>query len=321
MIPAIIIITIAFIWLLIETNYMRVRLLRGYPPPSKSKEMLGDTDRLSPHVSSMPVELPYQWGRPQLITLRTEVSAFKIPLLYLGAITAAELIVALVNPLGGIIFHIVLLLGLIFHSSFAAKHPYSKLYLALAMAPLIRLLSLSIPLTGFPQIYWYAITAVPLLAATITVMNRLNLRLDQVGLTLNRPRLHLLIGLTGIPFGIAEFYILRPSPLADSLAWQGLILPSLILLVGTGFMEELVFRGVLQRLAVEALGRRWGIVYIAVLFAALHVGYLSVADFGLVLVAGLFFGWVVQKTGSLVGVTLSHGLTNITLYLIVPFLI
>jgi len=32
------------------------------------------------------------------------------------------------------------------------------------------------------------------------------------------------------------------------------------------------------------------------------------------------FGWVVAKTRSLLGVTLSHGMTNIALYLVVPFL-
>lgn len=78
----------------------------------------------------------------------------RFPFLYLGAIAAAELVTALVNPLGGIVFHIVLLLGIISHASLTAKHPQHKLYLSLALAPLIRLLSLSMPLTRFAQIYW-----------------------------------------------------------------------------------------------------------------------------------------------------------------------
>ncbi len=244
----------------------------------------------------------------------------KIALLYLVAIAAAELITALVNPLGGIVFHIVLLLGLISHASLAYRHPQHRLYLALALAPLIRLLSLSLPLPRFSQIYWYAIIALPLLVAVFAVMLRLGFRPRQVGLTLNKVPLQLVVALTGIPFGIAEFFILRPSPLVDSLAWGALALPSLILLVFTGFTEEVTFRGVMQRSANEVLGR-WGWVYIAVLFATLHTGYLLVAEVAFVLVVGLFFGWVVQKTGSLLGVTLSHGITNIVLYLIVPFLI
>ena len=74
----------------------------------------------------------------------------------------------------------------------------------------------------------------------------------------------------------------------------------------------------LQRTAVEAF-RWWGIVYVSLLFAVLHVGFLSWLDVIFVFAVALFFGWVVKKTGSLLGVTLSHGITNIMLFLIVPF--
>ena len=243
----------------------------------------------------------------------------KIALLYLGAIISAEFVVALLNPLVGVFLHIILLLGLISHASFVATQRPHKLYLAVALAPLIRLLSLALPLTKFPQVYWYAIIAVPILMAAFTVMRRLNFSPAQVGLTLNRLPLQLLVGFTGIPFGIAEFYILRPDPLVASLTWTIIMLPASILIICTGFAEEFVFRGVMQRSASEVLGR-CGWVYVGLLFAALHIGYMSLADLGLVFVVGLFFGWVVQKTESLLGVTLSHGIANIMLYLIAPFL-
>jgi len=38
-------------------------------------------------------------------------------------------------------------------------------------------------------------------------------------------------------------------------------------------------------------------------------------------VVALFFGYSVHKTGSILGVTLSHGLTNIGLFLVFPFLL
>jgi hypothetical protein len=239
---------------------------------------------------------------------------------YLFAIAAAELIVVVVNPLGGIIFHIVLLLALVTHASLATAHPSHRLYLALALAPLIRLLSLSMPLLKFPQIYWYGIVAVPLVVATFIVMRRLDYSRPQVALTLNRPEFQVLIALTGIPFGIIEFFILRPGPLIHTLTLGGILLPAFILVVGTGFAEEFVFRGVMQRAAGEALGQ-WGWVFIAVLFAILHIGYLVVADVLFVLGVGLLYGWAVKKSGSLVGTTLSHGIANVVLYLIIPFLV
>ncbi len=244
----------------------------------------------------------------------------KSAVLYLAGITAAELVTTLVNPLGGIGLHILLMLGLVAHASLGMHHPGHKLYLALALAPLIRVLSLSLPLANLPQLYWYVIIAVPLLLAVFVIKQRLGYNRQDVGLTVGKLSLQLLVGVTGIPFGIAEFYILAPEALADSLTWGSLALPALILLVATGFSEEICFRGVMQRSAHEALGRR-GWVYIAMLFASLHTGYLSVSDMAFVLLVGLFFGWVVNRTGSLFGVTLSHGLTNIVLYLIAPLLL
>ena len=38
-----------------------------------------------------------------------------------------------------------------------------------------------------------------------------------------------------------------------------------------------------------------------------------------VMVVALFFGTVVKKTGSLLGVSLAHGITNSVLYLVAPF--
>jgi LysM repeat protein len=123
-----------------------------------------------------------------------------------------------------------------------------------------------------------------------------------------------------VAFGLLEFFILRPDPLVDELTWEQVWLPALILLIFTGLFEELVFRGVMQRAADESLGR-YGVVYIATLFAVLHLGYRSILDVIFVFGVGLFFSYVVSRTRSIVGVTLSHGLTNIGLFLVFPFLI
>lgn len=50
------------------------------------------------------------------------------------------------------------------------------------------------------------------------------------------------------------------------------------------------------------------------------MGFLSWPDIVFVFVVALFFGWVVQRTGSILGVALAHGITNIVLYLIAPFI-
>ncbi len=151
------------------------------------------------------------------------------------------------------------------------------------------------------------------------VMRRINFTPREIGLTIRRPYLQLAVALTGFAFGILEFLILRPEPLISELAWRGVLLSSFIMVAGTGFVEEFIFRGVAQRASIAVLGR-WGILYIAFIFAILHIIHQSPIDIVFVFAVGLFFGWVVYKTGSLLGVTLTHGITNILLYVIIPLL-
>ncbi len=127
------------------------------------------------------------------------------------------------------------------------------------------------------------------------------------------------IAASGTLLGLVEYLILRPAPLVEDLSWQTALLPSFILLVTTGLVEEFIFRGVLQKTAVDLLGR-WGIVYVSVIFAVMHIGFLSVLDIVFVMGAGLYFGYVVHKTGSILGVTLAHGATNIMLFIVCPLL-
>ena len=142
---------------------------------------------------------------------------------------------------------------------------------------------------------------------------------DKVGLTLGGAPIQLLVGLSGLPFGYLEYMILRPEPQAAALTLSSLFVPALILMVCTGFSEELIFRGIMQRAATETFGGM-GWLYVAGIFAMMHMGHASWLDIPFVFGVSLFFSWVVSKTGSILGVTLAHGLTNIALFLVLPLL-
>nr|MBC7245812.1 CPBP family intramembrane metalloprotease [Chloroflexota bacterium] len=237
---------------------------------------------------------------------------------YLIAITAAELLTTLFEPRVGLVLHGVLLVVLL-HTAFTWEFAMRDLLLSLGFAPLIRLLSLSLPLVNFPLVYWYLITSVPLFVTVILTMRTLRFSRYEVGVNLRALPLQLLVGLVGLLFGYMEYRILHPKPLAQSFTWEQLWLPALILMFSTGFIEELIFRGVMQRAAIDALDR-FSILYVSALFAVLHVGYKSVLDVAFVFGVALFFGYIVKKTGSILGVSLAHGLTNIVLFLVAPFL-
>jgi membrane protease YdiL (CAAX protease family) len=128
------------------------------------------------------------------------------------------------------------------------------------------------------------------------------------------------IGLLGLPLGLVDYLILRPAPLLAESSWQAVLGAALILLVSTAFLEEVIFRGLLQTSAGTVLGR-WGPLYVSAVAAALHIGHLSVLHVGMVFFISVGFAWLVARTASLLGVTLAHGLMNIALYLALPFLV
>lgn len=249
-------------------------------------------------------------------------------IIYLLAITAAEVVTVAFPPLLGIAlgvaFHTAILLAIIVDSALIKSYLQGRLVLSLAVVPLIRIISISLPLADIPQIWWYPIIYLPLLAAAIVLARLLNYRPKDIGITFGFLPVQLAVALAGVAFGIAEYLILAPEPLVAELTWQAAWWPALILLFSTGFGEEFIFRGVLQRSAVNAFGG-WGIVYVSFIFAILHIGWIEAANplswIDVIFVFGiaLFFGWVVSKTGSLLGVSLCHGITNIVLFIIAPF--
>jgi membrane protease YdiL (CAAX protease family) len=238
---------------------------------------------------------------------------------YLAAITCAEL-VTVWQPVTGMLVHTALLLVILVHASLLQDAPTRNLVLALALAPLTRILSLAMPLGIFPQLSWYAIISAPLFVAIAVIARQVGVHRRELNLTLSLSPVQWLIASIGVPLGVLEYAILRPEPLAASPSWRDLWLPALILLVCTGLLEELLFRGLLQRLAAPILGP-WGFVFSSAIFAALHIGHRSVIDVGFVFLVALLFADFVARTHSLTGVTIAHGLTNSMLFLVCPFLL
>ena len=239
-------------------------------------------------------------------------------LLYLAVIIIAEVVTTFYQPILGIACHAVILIAMLIDSALVDRYFSSRLVVTLSLIPLIRIISLSMPLADIPQIWWYPIIYVPLLAAAIVVVRLLDYKPMDIGIRFGFVPFQLVIGLAGIGLGILEYIILAPEPLITELSWQTAWLPALILALTTGFVEEFIFRGVLQKVSVEMFGG-WGIVYVSFLFAVLHIGFLSWIDVIFVFAIALFFGWVVHKTRSLFGVILCHGIINIVLFIIAPF--
>ncbi len=242
-----------------------------------------------------------------------------VAILYLIIISAIEVTVAWYSPNLGLVACSILLLLTLFHATTIWGQPLHRLLLAISFAPLIRLVSLSIPLTAIDQIYWYLITGFPLIISGYVTMQAMNYTWRDVAMTGGRFWVQMGIASTGIIFGFMEYAILQPEPFIDINRISDIVVPALILIIGTGFFEEFVFRGIMQRAAIDAAGDAFGLLYVAAVFAVLHIGYRSFEDLVFVFSAGLMWGIAAYRTNSIVGVTLAHGLTNVTLFIILPY--
>ena len=238
---------------------------------------------------------------------------------YIISFFVAEISTTYVNVPTGLGIHAFILFVLFLHSSLAPNKKFRNLLNSMMILPLIRIISLSMPIMKIPQLYWFIIIAIPLLAASYTLTKIQNLGRKDVGLNLNRPITQFLIALTGIPLGYIEFQILHPKALIPTLTLPYLILGFIVMLIGTGFAEEILFRGIIQKNSEELLGAFIGLIYTALLFAIFHIGWKSIRDLILVLSVAIFYGYIYQRTRSIIGVTFSHGLSNFILFIVIPF--
>jgi len=276
-------------------------------------------------------ELEYQANKElQMIAMKYEMLApfmdqHQLVSILIGLLVfislSEHLITSLATVKVGLVGHGLALIGLLLLAAFREDPKEQRIYLTLALAPLIRLVSVSMPLQGIPMIYWYVLIGTPITLSIIMVMRYCAFTRQEVGLTGAKWFFQIMFGFSGIGLGYIEYLILRPESLVDELTLRAIWFPALILLVFTGFMEEIIYRGLMQSAFTAKIGRWLGILLISFLCAVLHLGYQSLLNLMFVFLVAIVFALVTEKTGSIIGVSIAHGLTNVTLFLVFPFIL
>lgn len=229
---------------------------------------------------------------------------------YLATIVGAEVVAIRVGIVPGTVFTAILIPILLSHYVLAGPARYRPLLPVLALAPLLRILSVTMPVRDVPQIYWYALVGAPLLVAALLTARLLGLSWAKLGFRTASWPPQVLIALSGLPLSILAFLILRPDPLSAELGLREAIVGSVILIIFTAFLEEFIFRGLLQGVAVGMFGRA-GILYSSALFAATYIGSLSLSYVLYMASIGLFFGWGVHRTRSIWGAVIAHSILSV----------
>lgn len=252
---------------------------------------------------------------------RSPVRTYEVyrPWLYIGLLGVAEVVSDIWHPLLGIWLHVLLAGALWWQGTQEADLDRRRLYWILSILAIVRIISFAVSDTSFPGIWYYVVAETPLLVAAITALRAFGLTWSEVGVRLPKWwMLSIVVIITGAALGLAESRIIHPPALISSLTWGHIIFPSLLLIIFTGLSEELLFRGLLQHYAVKVMGNGSGIVFVALSWSLLHIGWHSAWDVVFVFGVGLAWGWIRQKVNSIIPTTIAHGLANIVLFLIVP---
>lgn len=251
---------------------------------------------------------------------RSFKSKVLILLAYLIAIITAEIAINYSQIELGLTLEVIILFALLINLSISESYSFSNLLMAMMVLPIIRIIGLSVPMMQIEHLYWFPIVSIPLFAASYTLIKAQNLNRENIGLVLGNIPIQLTVALSGVILGFTEYLILKPQPLISSFTLETVLIASIIMIISTGFAEELLFRGILQKNAESVLGKAFGLLYVSMLFTALHIGWQSSLDLVFVFGVALFYGYIFQRTKSLLGITLSHGISNVFLFLIVPFI-
>jgi membrane protease YdiL (CAAX protease family) len=126
----------------------------------------------------------------------------------------------------------------------------------------------------------------------------------------------------GLALGVALYWLIAPPGLARELASYNVGLVALVVILNPGLVDELVFRGVLQRASLGVLGNGLGIAYASLLYAPIVPA--GLADGGLLAVVatflvGLMLSLVTARTGSILSAAVAHASLAVGLFVVAPY--
>ena len=194
---------------------------------------------------------------------------------------------------------------------------------SLVLIPLYILFTASLPWFFINQQYLLPAVYSCILALCLwhIYQKRLNVR-EIFGFHKEQLLKYTIIGIVlGIPLGTVEYLVLRPAPTFPTFEVKYFLRDAVYMLGFVGLGEELLFRGLIQQDLIVAFGWKWGIFGASLMFAVMHLTWRSVPELVFVFVAALVLGGLYYKTRSLTPSIILHGVNNIMLVAVLPYLL
>lgn len=243
-----------------------------------------------------------------------------IPLLVL---TIGELSIFFGNSYYGLGIHLVNLLAIILIAIFSPIEIKEKNILqALTLPIILRIINISMP-----QFFTTTFLQYPLIYGIMFIPIYQIIKVQQMSsneIGLNFKKLHIYLPLAfqiGIAVAFVEYMILNPEPLISKIRLSDIILLSIIMIVFIGTIEETIFRSIIQTRIEKVFGTRNGILLSGSIFGIMHTGYGIIDEVMFASIYGIFIAIIFQKTRNLPFIISIHGISNVMLYGVFPFIL
>lgn len=238
------------------------------------------------------------------------------------AIAFAEIQMYLGREVESLEIHAVTLIGLSISMMFLKNEDIQKTYQALILLPILRMVNLSIPVfyetTLYSLIYIYSLLAIPAsIAATHQEFTSM-----QLGITFKKIWMYVPLSiLLGLLLAEGESLIIRTNNLIPDPSIFNLLKLSIVMVFFVGFVEEIIFRSILQNRLQMVFGNWTGLIFTSILFGLMHSGYGSIYEVLYASFVGFFIGYMFYRTRSLPLAAMIHGFINVFLFGIIPLLL
>lgn len=191
---------------------------------------------------------------------------------------------------------------------------------SLALIPIYVLFTSSLPWFFINQQFLLPAVYSIILALCFWHMHENDLQLSDVGInSKNLLRFAIIGAVIGFFTGQIEYQVLKPAPSFPAFEIKYLLRDLFYMTFFVGLGEEILFRGLIQKNLIGAFGVRAGVFGQAFLFGIMHMTWRSPLELVFTFFAGLLFGILYHKTGSLTAPVVFHGVNNAMLVAVLPY--
>lgn len=233
----------------------------------------------------------------------------------ISLVIIAETLIFLGHMKGAIAIHAANIIMLVFLAMIRSD----RIYPVVMLLSLFRILNVTMPVFFNLTLYSYATIYMPMLLPVLMILRDGIFDRQEIGLTLRGFWTYLPLAISsGFALGWGEYYVLKPEVLVPEVTVKNIIILAAVMIIFVGFIEEFMFRSLLQSTMSERFGSMPGLLMTSIIFGFMHSGYHIPLELFYVSFAGIVFGVMFVWSKSLPVIAIAHGVTNVSLFLVSP---